>query len=255
MVEVLLCVVAGRGPASGNSSLQGAERRAEVPAMRRSLLLTAAILSTAVLGACQPPPPPVVRALVPTTPTPPATAVGRAGPVMAASRVTASEMAAWYSASTSATPRSTVSVEVLAQLFLDEGAAEGVTGDVAFVQTMIETGWLRFPDGGQVRAEYNNFAGIGAVDGGSASGPARFPDARTGVRAQIQHLRVYADPAVTPQNLAHPLESPRFHLVRPRGKAPSWSVFGNGNWATDPGYAAKIERLYSRLLDFAITSR
>jgi flagellum-specific peptidoglycan hydrolase FlgJ len=36
--------------------------------------------------------------------------------------------------------------------------------------------------------------------------------------------------------------------VAPKGKAPTWNQFGNGIWATDPGYAAKILNLYSDML-------
>jgi hypothetical protein len=94
--------------------------------------------------------------------------------------------------------------------------------------------------------EHNNFSGIGAVDTGTSS--AAFATPQIGVRAQIQHLRAYADPTVTVARLATPLESPRFSLVNPKGRAPLWNQFGNGNWATDPDYAAKILNLYDQLL-------
>ena len=94
----------------------------------------------------------------------------------------------------------------------------------------------------------NNFSGIGAVDRGN--GAEWFPTAQLGVRAQIQHLRAYAERGAQAETLANPLVDPRFHLVS-KGSAPSWEHFGNGIWATDPGYAAKINRLYSDLLAFA----
>ena len=74
-------------------------------------------------------------------------------------------------------------------------------------------------------------------------GAATFPDARTGVRAQIQHLRAYADATATTcaqPPLHNPCVDPRFNLVSPKGKAPTWNQFGNGKWATDPTYASKI---------------
>lgn len=174
---------------------------------------------------------------------------------MQRSRVSAAEMAAWFSSRRISGVRASVSIERLAQLFVEEGNREGVAGDVAFVQSVLETGWFRFPDHGQVRPEFNNFAGIGAVDGGSVSGPARFPDARTGVRAQIQHLRAYADPSVTCSNFATPRVTPRCHLVSPKGKAPNWSQFGSGVWATDPGYASKVASLYSQMHAHAVANR
>ena len=52
----------------------------------------------------------------------------------------------------------------------------------------IETGFLRF--GGDIKPEQNNFAGLGAIGGGSEA--ASFESARIGVRAHIQHLKAYA---------------------------------------------------------------
>lgn len=205
----------------------------------------ALIVALAAAGAACAPPPPSRPA--PSTTVPTAAPTGVAGSVLGASRVTSHQITRWYNTKHRSSA-ATVPVATLAQMYIEEGALEGVRGDVAFVQAMIETGWLTFPDAGQVRAQYNNFAGMGAVDGGSVAGPLQFADARTGVRAQIQHLRAYGDSTVTCRNFATPLATPRCHLVVPKGKAPLWSDFGNGNWATDPGYAAKIDKLYADLL-------
>ena len=167
-------------------------------------------------------------------------------PVMAPNRLSAGDLAGWYK-STGKTNHATVSVDTLASYFISEGGDEGVTGDVAFAQSMVETGYLAFSD--RVPPSYNNFSGLGAVDGGS--GAAQFPDARTGVRAQIQHLRAYGDPTVTEAKLHHPLVDPRFNLVSPKGKAPTWDQFGNGIWATDPDYASKVLTMYGRIRDWA----
>ena len=103
-----------------------------------------------------------------------------ATPLLGGSRLTTDEIVAWY-VSTGHTPRISVDLRELVALFLQEGAVEGVRGDVAFAQSMVETGYLYFPEGGQVRPEDNNFAGIGAFDDGRHGGG--YPDARTGVRA------------------------------------------------------------------------
>jgi hypothetical protein len=172
--------------------------------------------------------------------------------VMGASRVSAISMAAWFNTRTPRPPgtyAATVPIEMLAAIFVEEGAAEGVTGDIAFVQSIVETGWFRFS--GSVPATHNNFAGIGATDTNPA--PAVFPDARTGVRAQIQHLRAYADPLATAcavPPLHHPCVDPRFALVVPKGRAPTWNEFGNGNWASASTYAASILALFNELLAF-----
>lgn len=172
---------------------------------------------------------------------------------MGQSRLSAGQIAAWVNGRQPRPPgvwAATVPLEAMAQYFVEEGAAEGVTGDVAFMQSVVETGWFRF--GGSVPAAYNNFAGIGATDTNPT--PAIFPDARTGVRAQIQHLRAYADPtaltcSVPP--LHNPCVDPRFHLVVPKGRAPTWNQMGNGNWASASTYAASILSLYTEALAFS----
>lgn len=197
--------------------------------------------------ACKPAPVPVrTPTTAPVQATPTITAPARLGsvPVMGAARVSPEQIAAWYASKNIQGARSPIPVIDLARLFVDEGRAEGVAGDLAFVQAMLETGWLRFS--ARMPPENNNFSGIGAVDNGTGSAAFRSP--QIGVRAQIQHLRAYADPTVTVARLANPLESPRFDLVNPKGKAPLWNQFGNGNWATDPDYAAKILNLYDQLL-------
>jgi hypothetical protein len=210
----------------------------------RPVVFALTLFCAVPIASCSPPPPAA------STSTPPADATDP-GPVMGAARINAAELASWFESRGVVGARPTVSIAELARLFIDEGNREGVAGDVAFVQSVLETGWFTFPDRGQVRPWFNNFAGIGAVDGGSVAGPAQFADARTGVRAQIQHLRAYADPTVTCSNFATTTVTPRCHLVVPKGKAPTWSQFGGGVWATDPTYASKIERLYGQLVAHA----
>jgi hypothetical protein len=156
--------------------------------------------------------------------------------VLGPSRVDAAALAAAYRAS-GHEPRLTVPLEELTQIFMEEGQAYGVRADVAFAQTIVETAWLRFPDYGQVHWTDNNFAGIGAYDGGARG--FRYPDARTGVRAQMQLLRQYADPAPLPDAITK---------THKRGAAPSWRDMGNGNWATSTTYAEKVVAVYLRLL-------
>lgn len=170
---------------------------------------------------------------------------------MAAARLSAEQIVSWFNARqpASGTYNATVPVGILAQYFLDEGADEGVGGDVAFLQSVVETGWFRF--GGIVSASANNFGGLGATDANPS--PAIFPDARTGVRAQIQHLRAYADPMAltcTEPPLNHPCVDPRFTLVTPKGKAANWNQLGNGNWASSATYASSILGLYSEARAF-----
>jgi hypothetical protein len=204
--------------------------------MPRHRWLPALALAVIVAGA---------TACVPAPPAPPQ-AAGTVK-VMGASAVPEASIAAWYRSRTPVASKATVSIEQLAHLFVVEGEREGVRGDVAFAQAILETGWL-----GSALTAKNNFAGIGATDSGGV--PAQFRNAAVGVRAQIQHLRAYADrtaiSCTTPPLHAN-CEDPRFHLVTPKGKAPTWNVMGNGNWATDPGYAAKVLGLYNQMRAYA----
>jgi len=169
---------------------------------------------------------------------------------MGPAQLSADRLVAWFKTrqpQPSGVYAATVPVETLARIFIEEGAAEGVTGDVAFMQSIVETGWFRF--NGSVPAHFNNFAGIGATDTNPA--PLQFPDARSGVRAQIQHLRAYGDPtatACTVPPLHNPCLDPRFDLVTPKGKARTWNQLGNGNWATASTYATTILTLYQEAL-------
>ena len=187
------------------------------------------------------------RPAVPDAPSP-AASVAIIGPA----RLDARQLVAWFNGRQPQPPGSysaSVDLAAIAQHYIEEGAAENVTGDIAFVQAIVETGWFRFT--GTVRASANNFAGIGAAD--VNPGPATFADARTGVRAHIQHLRAYADPTATScatPPLRNPCVDPRFALVVPKGRAPTWNDLGKGNWATTPRYGASILSLYNEALAF-----
>lgn len=166
--------------------------------------------------------------------------------VLGPNSVTADRLLAWYDDHAPAGYRASVPVRALIEAFLSEGALEGVRGDVAFAQAVLETGWFGF--GGAVQPSDNNFAGLGATDGAGHANVASFSDARTGVRAQIQHLRRYADPGATKDTLHAPLVDPRFELVA-AGKAPYWNQFGNGIWATSKNdYSGRVLMLFAGML-------
>ena len=138
------------------------------------------------------------------------------------------------------------SIEAFVGLVYDEAVAEGVSPELLFVQAMKETAWLRF--GGDVRVTQLNFGGIGATGGGA--GGASFGSVREGLRAQVQHLRAYADPSVTQAKLAHPVVDPRFAYVR-KGSARYVEHLGASEnpqgvgWATDKGYGTSLAQMMS----------
>lgn len=118
---------------------------------------------------------------------------------------------------------------LLPEIYISEGAKEGIRGDVAFAQALHETNFFKF--GGDVLPQQNNFAGLGAT-GGEVKGHS-FATPQLGVRAQIQHLKAYASTAP----LNNPCVDPRFRYVKNRGCAPYIEDLG-GRWAF-PGYDRK----------------
>jgi len=167
---------------------------------------------------------------------------------MGTAQATAQQMALFCRSRNPAPQITGCSLEALAQMYLIEGATEGVRGDVAFAQSLHETGFFRF--GGIVQPGQNNFAGIGALNGNVAGQAATFPNALTGVRAQIQHLKAYA----SAEPLKNPCVDPRFELVT-RGSAPYVEWLGaadnpsGAGWAyPGKGYGASVLTLLSQLI-------
>ncbi|MFM2060828.1 MAG: hypothetical protein RLZZ507_498 [Cyanobacteriota bacterium] len=127
------------------------------------------------------------------------------------------------------------------KLYREEATIEGVNHDIAFSQMCLETGFLRF--GSDIKPQQNNFAGLGAIGGGSEA--ASFPSARIGVRAHIQHLKAYA----SLEPLVQQEVDPRFRFVT-RGVAPSVDQL-SGRWSADLDYGTKIKALFKRLYESA----
>ncbi len=157
-------------------------------------------------------------------------------------KLTAQDLAGWF-ASTSYSPRVSTPIEDYARWFIEEGAAEGIRGDVAFAQAVLETGGFANEDS----VVANNFSGIGHCD--SCDSGWRFPTPRMGVRAQIQLLKSYA---VASPEYAFPLV--HSGLRGPAGCCPTWGNLTTV-WATDPTYAPKVMMIYSGIVDHAIGRR
>ena len=79
------------------------------------------------------------------------------------------------------------------------------------------------------------------------------------MRAQIQLLVNYADAGATAAGLTHPVSpylygsdpvaaARKFDNFFAKGWAPTWREMGNGNWATDPGYSAKVIGIYRKMV-------
>ena len=175
-------------------------------------------------------------------------------PLMGQAQLNARQIADWFdSTGMSYRLAGGMTIRDLAQIYLDEGTAEGVRGDVAFAQSVLETGYFSW-------ALDNNYAGLGACD--SCAGEPGFPTPRDGVRAQIQHLKNYGDPDSRASGLAHPPQpswygsdpvqaARNFDTFFAKGRAQTWQVMGKGNWETDPNYATKVIGIYIRMVVFA----
>lgn len=153
--------------------------------------------------------------------------------IMGAAEVTAAQMAAFVKA---INPNFNPDI---AETFLRVGTKYGIRGDVAFCQSIKETGWFRFK--GDVKESQNNFAGIGATGGVPGNSFATIDD---GVTAQIQHLYAYA--TTLPIPAGEVIIDPRFQYVT-RGTAPNWEDL-NGRWAV-PGlnYGQEILQIFEKL--------
>lgn len=168
--------------------------------------------------------------------------------IMGEAHATAQQMALFCRSKNAEPKLTSCTLEQLAEIFLEEGKAEGVRGDVAFAQSLHETGYFKF--GGIVLPSQNNYAGIGALNGNATGQAATFPDPRTGVRAQIQHLKAYA----STEPLVNTCVDPRFSLVA-RGSAPYVEWLGaadnpNGKgWAVPgSGYGANVVKLLGQIM-------
>lgn len=171
--------------------------------------------------------------------------------IMGTAKTTVDDMVAYFNESGASYPSSTytkygaATIKDFCTILYEEATAEGVRPEVAFCQSMKETGWLKF--GGQVKPEWCNFAGLGAVDGGTDAAKFNTNGAnsvRIGLRAQVQHLKAYG----STEALKNTCVDPRFNLVSPRGKAPTVSKL-SGTWASDKNYGAALTTMINKLLD------
>lgn len=137
-------------------------------------------------------------------------------------------------------------------ILYDEAVAENIKPEIMYAQAMLETGYLKY--GGIVQVWQFNFGGLGAVDGNASGGCATFPDVRTGLRAQVQHLKAYA----SKETLNNSCVDPRFNMVT-RGTAPyvEWlgqkenpNVNSKGDsygWASGESYGFNIMSMINRM--------
>lgn len=163
--------------------------------------------------------------------------------IAGAAKATVGQMRAYIKAKNPAVPQSVLD---MAALYLSEGAAEGIRGDVAFAQSCLETGNFAFA-GSAVTLDQNNFCGMGVTSNGVKGNS--FATPQLGIRAQIQHLKAYASTAA----LNGECVDPRFSYVT-RGCAEYVEWLGQKEnpdgkgWATGAGYGEKIMSILKAIL-------
>ena len=179
-----------------------------------------------------------------------ADATTSASPIMGPIRLTADDLVAYIdSLHLEHPPQLTVSLRTLAGYYISEGQAEGIRGDVAFAQSVLETGAFTFPGHGLLIPTDNNFAGIDACD--SCTHGDLFETAQIGVRAQIQLLRIYSDPTLQKiDQFANPVALLHEPKLRSTGFAKTWYALG-GRWATGPNYGFHVYDIYMQMLHLA----
>ena len=166
--------------------------------------------------------------------------------ILSAPMLTAAELAAWY-ASTGHQSNATVPISQLATFYAKWGKTFGVRDDLAFAQSIIETGYFSFPTDGQLTASNNNFAGIGACD--SCTKGWAFPDASTGVEAQLELLYQYATKTPLPKGSTDVVGGTPLN-----GCCDTWVKLA-GRWATSPVYGQSIMTVYQSMLSWVIPLR
>lgn len=172
------------------------------------------------------------------------------GSPCAPKEVVLSKMIAAYKRSGASYPASALSkggapsIEDFCSILYEEAVDEGIRPELLFCQAMKETGWLRF--GGIVKVGEFNFGGLGATDVDPNAN--KFPDVRTGLRAQTQHLVAYAKAGVNASDLHHGLVDVRFNLVN-KGSAPYIQYLGipdnpqGTGWASSSRYGYDIVQM------------
>ena len=147
--------------------------------------------------------------------------------IMGKAKATADQMKSYLKKKNPSVPQSVLD---MVPLYLSEGEAEGVRGDIAFAQSCLETGNFTF-SGSAVTLPQNNFCGLGVTQRGRTG--LSFETAQLGIRAQIQHLKAYA----STDKLRKARIDPRFRYVT-RGCAPYAEWLGQKENPQGKGWAA-----------------
>lgn len=166
--------------------------------------------------------------------------------ILGQSILTAPELAAWFK-STGRKPNITVNMKQLTGYYQAWGKKTGVRYDVAFAQSIVETGFFSFPTFGQLTPKDNNFAGIGACD--TCSHGWSFPNASDGVGAQLELLYEFASTKPLPKGIPNEIGAAGIG-----GCCTDWMALA-GMWASSLVYGISIMTVYNQMLNWVIPQR
>lgn len=163
--------------------------------MRNHRRATAVLLAIPVLGLVATLSIPLLAVGIGDTESPAVVECGPDAPspsILGPSSMPVADLTAWWASTGRGQPPALAAdIDDVIALYVTVGDAEGVRGDMALAQAILETGHFTSTDTAR-----NNFAGIGHAGGAPTGLP--FPDAATGVRAHIQLLKKYAAGNDTP---------------------------------------------------------
>ena len=134
-------------------------------------------------------------------------------------------------------------IEIFCDILYDEAKIENIKPEIVYAQMIHETGALQFT--GDVSIEQFNFAGLGATGGVPGNS---YPDVRTGLRAQIQHLKAYG----SKEELVNECVDNRYMYVE-KGSAIYLEWLGipdnpnNKGWANQKGYGFLIRNIIENI--------
>jgi N-acetylmuramoyl-L-alanine amidase len=128
----------------------------------------------------------------------------------------------------------------LAMIYVIEGITQGVRGDIAFCQSLVETGWFWKNDTHfDVDPAQNNFGGLGATGGGVPGDS--YPTPTIGIRSQLQSLALRCDVKIPINDVLGAYDRKVYDILT-NYHHKYWRELA-GTWAADKTYWTQIKSM------------
>ena len=134
----------------------------------------------------------------------------------------------------------------LAPIYIQYGKIFNLRADIAWAQMCHETGFLEFK--GDVKANQNNFAGIGATGGGAPGNS--FATEELGIIAHYAHLAFYYYPDHVNKYCSNTYDPRHFGTTHSKYSGDTTVGFLNGKWAPGSTYTSKILQFANQIYGF-----